>query len=206
MSQSRRAVADRPKPRMTYEEYLRDPEIDEQTEWVDGEARAMAGVDRAHSTLQGYLMSLLGLYIETKRLGELLARPFNMKTGPSLPGRAPDILIVGTANLDRVRDQYLDGPADLVVEIISPGTESVDRGDKFLEYEQGGVREYWILDPHRQIADFYVLDESGVFRTPEPETPGEFESTVLPGFRLPIDALWSLPPVPQVLRDMGVAL
>jgi Uma2 family endonuclease len=191
---------------MTYEQYLRDPEIDEHTEWVDGEAIPMMSVSRAHSILQGYLYRLLGDFIEANGLGEIHQDPFNMKTGPSLPGRAPDILFVTSPNLDRLRDQCLEGPADLVVEIISPGTESIDRGDKFLEYEQGGVREYWILDPHREIADFYVRDDSGVFRTPEPATPGEFASTVLPGFRLPIDALWSLPPVPRVLRDMGVAL
>jgi Uma2 family endonuclease len=206
MSQSRRAVADRPKPRRTYEEYLRDPEIDEHTEWVDGEVIQMMSVSRAHADLQSYLMRLLGIYVESMEAGKVYAEPFNMKTGPTLAGRAPDVIVVLTANLERVQDQYLKGPADLVVEIISPGTESVDRGDKFLEYERGGVREYWILDPHREIADFYVRDESGIFRTPELSGPSVFGSTVLPGFRLPIDALWSLPPVPQVLRDMGVAL
>ena len=80
-----------------------------------------------------------------------------MKIGPDLPGREPDILFIAREHLDRFRDTYLDGPADLVVEIISRDSRARDRGDKFYEYEQGGVREYWLLDYLRRQAEFYQL-------------------------------------------------
>ena len=44
-----------------------------------------------------------------------------MKTGPDLPGRAPDILFTSNARIKRLKKSHLDGPADLAVEIISPG-------------------------------------------------------------------------------------
>lgn len=46
-----------------------------------------------------------------------------------------------------MKETYLDGPADLVVGIVSPDSVGRDRGEKFYEYAQGGVPEYWLIDP-----------------------------------------------------------
>lgn len=187
---------------MSYEEYLRDPSIDEHTEWVDGEVLPMMSVSKAHALLESYLHLLLGMYVDSHSLGVLLADPFQMKTGPALPGRAPDIIFIRSEHLDRLHDLFLEGPADLAIEIISPGTEGVDRGDKFYEYEQGGVPEYWILDPHRQVAEFYVRDENGVYRSANVPPAGEFESLAVPGFRLKVDWLWAQPSITSVLAEI----
>jgi Uma2 family endonuclease len=48
-------------------------------------------------------------------------------------------------------------PADLAVEIVPTESRLRDRGQKLAEYEMGGVREYWIIDPERRQAAFYVL-------------------------------------------------
>ena len=58
---------------------------------------------------------------------------------------------------------YLDGPADLVIEVVSPGNRGVDRGEKYVEYEQGGVPEYWLLDPERETHEFYQLRANGLY-------------------------------------------
>jgi Uma2 family endonuclease len=42
------------------------------------------------------------------------------------------------ADEDTLKETYLDGPADLVVEIVSPDSVGRDRGDKFYKYAQGG--------------------------------------------------------------------
>jgi len=41
-----------------------------------------------------------------------------------------------------------------------------DRGDKFYEYQEGSVREYWMFDPRpgKERVDFYVLDEHGRYQ------------------------------------------
>lgn len=54
---------------------------------------------------------------------------------------------VASEHLDRLKETYLDGPADLVVGIVSPDSVGRDRGEKFYEYAQGGVPEYWLIDP-----------------------------------------------------------
>jgi Uma2 family endonuclease len=113
-------------------------------------------------------------------------------------------MFVRTEHLGRVQDLFLDGPADLVIEIVSPGTESVDRGDKFLEYEKGGVSEYWILDPAREIAEFYVRDDSGLYRSGFAATEGTFHSTVLDGFSIHTEWLWSRHAPDNALRALGI--
>jgi len=43
-----------------------------------------------------------------------------------------------------LKHTYPDGPADLAIEIVSEESRLRDRGEKFAEYEVGGVKEYWI--------------------------------------------------------------
>ncbi|MFQ5793902.1 MAG: Uma2 family endonuclease [Candidatus Bipolaricaulia bacterium] len=51
-----------------------------------------------------------------------------------------------------------DGPLGrFFIEIISPESRLRDRGEKFAEYEMGGVQEYWLLDPEEKRVDFYML-------------------------------------------------
>jgi Uma2 family endonuclease len=87
-----------------------------------------------------------------------------MKTGPGLPGRAPDVCFLSSANLHRLKKNHIDGPADLVVEIVS--LESIERDyvTKFAEYAQGGLGEYWIADPLQQTARFSCVMRQGRFR------------------------------------------
>jgi len=129
-----------------------------------------------------------------------------MKTGPELPGREPDILFVAQEHLDRLKETYLDGPADLVVEITSPESIVQDRGEKFYEYEAGGVGEYWLIDPQRRRAEFYRLGEEGWYQLIPVDEGGVYRSEVVSGFWLRPSWLWEepLPRVLDVLRELGV--
>jgi Uma2 family endonuclease len=74
------------------------------------------------------------------------------------------------------------------------------------EYELGGVREYWVVDPGLKRADFYSLGGDGRFRRLEPDKNGVFRSLVLPDFWLNVEWLWQdpLPPVPKSLEELGL--
>jgi Uma2 family endonuclease len=111
--------------------------------------------------------------------------------------REPDLFFVAAESLGRLTDTELNGPAELAIEVISTDSVLRDREDKFYEYQAGGVREYWIIDPRpkRQRADFYVLDENNIYQ-PVPAADGVYRSTVLPGFWLRIDWLWAEEPNP----------
>jgi Uma2 family endonuclease len=85
------------------------------------------------------------------------------------------------------------------VEIVSPESRLRDRGEKFAEYELGGVREYWIIDPDLRRADFYRLDSEGRYRLVEPDAEGAYRSGVIPGFWLLVEWLWQ-EPLPSSVR------
>lgn len=192
---------------VSYEDYLANSEEGTHTEWVNGEVIPMSPVSRRHQLVWRFLLRILSDYVEAGDLGEVQAEPFQMKTGPKLPGRAPDIIFIAKQNLGRLKDYYLDGPADLVVEIISPESQARDRGEEFSEYQQGGVREYWLVDPIREQTDFYIRGKDGLYHAAA-IVDGAFHSEVLKGLWLRVDWLWQdpLPSVRGVIKEWGISI
>lgn len=188
-----------PRP-MTYEEFLAWADEDTLAEWVDGEVVMTSPASKLHQAISGFLYTVLSIYGESKGLGMVFPPPFQMKLEKS--GREPDLLFVASTHLDRLRETYLDGPADLVVEIVSPESVGRDRGEKFYEYEQAGIPEYWLIDPQREEAEFYQLDERGHYRLIWPDAEGIYRSKILEGFWLRVDWLWQPPRVLEALREL----
>jgi Uma2 family endonuclease len=191
---------------MTYEEFLAWADEDTWAEWVEGEVIMLGFASIRHQNIGDFLTALLLYYVETRRLGVVCSAPFSMKVGPDLPGREPDVLFIAKEHLDRLKETHLDGPADVAVEIISPDSRGRDRGEKFYEYEQGGVREYWLIDPRRRQAEFYRLGDDGIYRFVPVGSDGIFHSTVLDGLWLRVDWLWQepLPLLSSVLKEWGL--
>lgn len=201
--QPRAASAETSTGALTYEEFLNWPGDHHHVEWVYGRMVFMSPVTEPHENIRGFLYSLIKHFAEAHRLGRVYSEPFQMKTGLDLPGRAPDVFFVANRHIGRVRRLNVEGPADLVVEIVSPGSRATDRGDKFYEYEQGGVPEYWLLDPERQQAEFYLRGEDGIYRVAPLASDGIYRSTVLAGLWLKVEWLWQpmQPPMMEVLRE-----
>jgi Uma2 family endonuclease len=185
---------------VSYEAFLAASD-ETHAEWVDGRVIPMSPASQRHQKLADLLTALLLAFTEAHSLGTVLSAPFQMKLSPEGPGREPDVLFVASANLERLKKNRLEGPADLVVEIISPESRARDRGEKFYEYEQGGVTEYWLIDPDREQAEFYRLDARGIYQL-VPLQGGAFQSKVLPGLRLEVAWLWEepLPPLLSILK------
>ena len=188
--------------RMTYEEFLAWADEDVLAEWVDGEIVMTSPASNLHQDLARFLTAVFSVFVEAHALGVIRPAPFQMKLAQ---GREPDLLFVAAEHQDRLRSSYLDGPADTVVEIVSPESVGRDRGEKFTEYEAGGVPEYWLLDPQRRWAEFYHL-EGERYRLAFAGAEGEYRSAVLPGFWLRVEWLWQQPlrPVLDVLRELGL--
>jgi Uma2 family endonuclease len=186
--------------RMTYEEFLEWADEDTLAEWVNGEVITSSPASLRHQDIADFLVSILRMFVTSRDLGIVLSAPFQMKIEH---GREPDILFVAKPHLTRLQGTYLDGPADLVVEIISPESIGRDRGEKFYEYERAGVPEYWLIDPLTQRAEFYRYS-SGAHRYTLMgyEAGGIYRSTVLPDFWLREDWLWQ-DPLPHSIEILG---
>lgn len=195
-----------PPGKISYEDFLqRFSGI--HAEWVDGEVLEMPSVSIKHQDVGRFLLRLISDFVEDYQLGTVLYEKFQMRLPTRPSGREPDIIFVGTANLSRLGSSYLDGPGDLVVEIVSPESQSRDRVDKFAEYQRDGVGEYWLIDPALQEALFFVRDTHGHFQSVTPDSGGIYHSAVLIGLWLRIAWLWQrpLPPMVQVRRELGLS-
>ncbi len=184
---------------MTYEEFLAWTDEDTLAEWVDGEVVMNSPANLRHEEIEAFLSDLLKAYAAVHSLGKVLSSRFQMKLSSS--GREPDLLFIATQHLDRLKDTYLDGPADLVVEIVSPESAGRDRGDKFYEYRAAGIPEYWLIDPMLTQAEFYQLDAQGRYQLAPPDAQGIYRSRVAPGFWLSVDWLWQ-DPLPDAVQTL----
>lgn len=187
---------------MTYEEFLEWADADTLTEWVDGEVIIASPGSDKDRVIREYLHNVLRIFVSVHKLGIVRISRFQMKLPRS--GREPDLLFVATEHLDRLKATYLDGPANMVVEISSPANIGRDRGEKFCEYEQAGISEYWLIDPVRRWAEFYRLSERRRYQAVTSGDEGVFRSHVIQGFWLRIEWLWEPQPILQTLRDLGI--
>ena len=205
---------------ISYEDFLDFCDEDTLAEWVDGKIEWYSPASYRHQNMVRWLTSVLSIYVEAKKLGVICPAPFQMKTGPDLPGREPDVIFLRNENLSMLKKTYLDGPADLAIEIVSEESLLRDRGEKFAEYEIGGVKEYWILDPDLKRADFFVFkkpffkkesftkeikrEEMQRYERRVEDAHGIYHSEVVQGFWIKVAWLWNLPPVLDVLKDLEV--
>jgi Uma2 family endonuclease len=138
------------------------------------------------------LSALLTLFAEFFKRGRVLVAPVEMKVSPTSNAREPDILFVARENLGIIDDKRLNGPADLIIEIVSPESIYRDRDRKFQEYQSAGVKEYWMVDPRPGIerAQFWVLNATGDYEPVHSDEDDIYHSTVLAGFWLDTGWLW----------------
>lgn len=190
---------------ITYEAFLQKY-MDVHAEYLDGKVNVLMTASDRHQNLVRWLITILSIFTETYDLGWLRPAPFNMRLPDRNYGREPDILFVSKNRLDIIESSHLTEPADLVIEIVSPESAGRDRGDKFVEYETAGIPEYWLIDPDRELAEFYQLTESGHYQPAPFDEQGRFHSAVLPGFWLKVEWLWQepLPKVMTVVRSLGL--
>lgn len=175
-------------PKMTFEEFLAWADEDTWAEWVNGEVIIMSPATGRHQDISKFFTLLLEAYLSEHPVARLWYAPFLMRLPMKSSGREPDIIVLLNEHLDRFKETYLDGPADLVIEVISKESQTRDRGDKYAEYEESGVTEYWLIDPLRDHADFYRLGENERYNRIDLDTEGRFHSAVLPG--LYVDPTW----------------
>jgi Uma2 family endonuclease len=65
--------------------------------------------------------------------------------------RKPDLIVAHPANES---EAAVDGPAEVVIEVLSPNDES---RDKFSFYASRGVREIWLVDPKTRAFEVHAL-------------------------------------------------
>ncbi len=193
----------RPTGPMTEDEFVAWCDEDVKAEWVDGEVVIMSPASYKHVAIAGWLIRVLGDFVEDRDLGEVLGIEFMIRLARQRRRRVPDILFVARERLGLLRPNHLEGAPDLAMEIVSPDSQTRDREDKFADYQKGGVREYWIIDPIEEELTAFALGANRRYAAIEP-VDGRVHSAVLPGFFLRPEWLWRspLPRKADALRSM----
>ena len=189
---------------ITFEEYLEMDVEGAYLEWEDGKVIGFMPNNLQHQQIIAFLLTVIGLFVEVKNLGKIIQAGYAMKLDAQQRGREPDLVFVAKENAEILKHNYLDGAADIVVEIISPESIERDRRTKFDEYEKAGIKEYWLIDPQEKRAEFYNLNDGGIYRLANaPE--GIYHSKILPEFFLRVEWLWAKnPPTFGALKELNL--
>jgi Uma2 family endonuclease len=174
---------------LSFEDFLK--RFDGQhAEWHQGRVILVVGSSDRHQIILSVLDFILRLYLSFRPVGKYRIAPFTMRTTGNLPKREPDLVFVLNEHADRITNTFLNGAADLAVEIVSSESVKRDYGNKFEEYELAGVREYWLLDPLRKIVHVYILGSDNVYHPGSLDDKGRLTSTLLPDFAIDHALFW----------------
>lgn len=97
----------------------------------------------------------------------------------------PDLFYVSAETEAQSTTRY-NATADLVVEVISPGSAIYDRNTKADTYAALGVKELWLVDEFSGLIEIRVLKDDGI-ESIVFERNERLISTVLPGFGFTVE-------------------
>jgi len=170
----------------TYEDWL---DLDENTraELIDGTIYLMSAPTRRHQEIAFAMTMQLGNHISNKgcKKCKVYFSPFAVRLERDVVVE-PDIVVV--CDPTKLTKAGMDGPPDLIIEILSPSTSNHDKHTKFMLYRRTRIPEYWIVDPqdnsltvHRLTGDQYTTDVYVRADTPT--------ITALPGFEMDLSTV-----------------
>ena len=159
-------------------------------EFTDGRVEELSSPTSTHQAILLFLHILFRAYLRP-RGGVVLFAALRMRIREG-KFREPDLLLLRDSSDPRYQDRYWLG-ADLVVEVVSPDDPQRDLVEKRADYAEGGIPEYWIVDPRDETVTVLALRgdayaEHGVFSRGDTAT-----SPSLEGFTADVSAVFDAP-------------
>lgn len=134
----------------------------QRAELIDGKIYYMAPPSLTHQRISGRLYQSIANYIDSKNgKCEVLAAPFAVfLNDDDINYLEPDISVI--CDISKLDEKGCHGAPDWVIEIVSPGSKTRDYMTKLFKYRTAGVREYWIVDPDKQMTMVYGFEKDAV--------------------------------------------
>ncbi len=148
----------------------------------------MAAPSFIHQKISMKLSRELSFFVENNNLGEILTAPIDTKLDDD-NGVQPDILFIAITRYQIIKENYIDGAPDMVVEIWSPSNKKKERNAKHDLYEQKGVKEYWTIFPKKREIIVEVLENNQYKIFSKGKKNGVIQSSVLNGFEIKIEEI-----------------
>ena len=174
--------------KFTHADLLVMPNDGKRREIVDGELFVTPSPRYTHQRISGLIYSAFVRYLDRHPIGEIAYAPLDVILS-DYDVLEPDLLFVLNEHQEVLQD-WVRGTPDLVVEILSPTTTSIERGPNLKAYARYGVAECWIVDPEQRCIEVYQPSHEGyrlvrTFRQEETLT-----SALLPGLSLTVASLF----------------
>ena len=179
-----------PDVRLTVQDYLNIPEEDENRyELINGELYMAPAPSWEHQESSGNLYSILRAFVLANLLGRVVYSPIDMFLSDGDVFQ-PDIVFISNERLGIIRSGGIHGAPDLVIEVLSPGTERIDRTLKSERYEMFEVSEYWQANPIAKTL-LVLRARDGAFERVGLFTEGMTLGTpLLPGLRVDVSEVF----------------
>ncbi|MFA0782085.1 Uma2 family endonuclease [Fervidibacter sacchari] len=196
--EERRLLLPQPLRPLTFKEFVRLFDEDDDVELVDGMVVQRVAAKDIHEDLFRWLFVLLTDYAEAKGLGIVRGSRTAVKITEHR-GRLPDIVFVRKENASIVQEEGIIGTPDLVVEIWSPGDRPSDMLAKEADYRSISVPEIWFVDQQRK--QVRVLKKGREGYEEKVMRKGVLRSEVVEGFWLNVKWLFKRP-LPDELKTL----
>lgn len=178
----------KPATKLTYADYLNAPG-EERYELIDGGLVVVGSPSIAHQTVSMGLSLEVGNFVRERALGQVFHAPTDVILTDTDVVQ-PDLVFVSKERGHVVTSANIQGAPDLVVEILSPSTASLDRTTKRDLYAEHGVKEYWIADPAAQTVAVMLLKDGGFDVVGEYGREDTLTSPTLEGLTLDLNKLF----------------
>jgi Uma2 family endonuclease len=177
--------------RHTYADYL-NWEGPERYQLINGEVFMMASPTVAHQAILVEIVTQFNIWLRGKPCRVFVA-PLDVRLFPEDDNSddtvvQPDLLVV--CDRTKLAKGSVNGPPDLVLEIMSPSTSRKENILKFEAYLNAAVGEYWVIEPEQKLAEVYVY-EDGHFISSCYKGDAVISSTVLPGLSVELKTVWA---------------
>ena len=159
-------------------------------ELINGIIMRKAAPQPVHQDISSELEFAIKLFLKQNPIGKMYHAPIDVFFD-NHNRTQPDILFI-----QKDREFIVDpkngimGTPDLIIEIISPGSVTMDRVTKKNLYLQFAVKEYWIIDPNNRTVELYILKQDQYVIHQFLEIEGAVQSTILVGLELNISELF----------------
>jgi len=189
------------KPGVSEDDFYRLADEDSDWEYLDGRIVMHSPASNRHEDLFRFLLTLFSGFLDDRGGGIVRGSRFPMRLDAKWSPE-PDILVVTESRQAQLTEQRLEGPADLVVEIVSESDPGLDYREKLPRYRDAGIPEVWIVDRFRQEVVHETQTKEG-YRS-ETLSSGRLSSGVIPGFWIEVSWLWQekLPSTLDCLRKI----
>ena len=148
---------------LRYDDLFDLPDDGRRYEIVEGELFELPAPGLLHALVVSNLMWLLAGIVRAMK-GTIVTAPVDVFFRGADPVE-PDVVVLLPGGTARPSRRGVEGPPDLLIEVLSPSTRGRDLLMKRMLYARAGVREYWIVDPDARTVDEHTLDVD-VFREP----------------------------------------